>query len=212
MMDETEDRFDDQLQHAARDYNVPPPTPRAEIWQRIEAERRPMAVTPIRRASPWRLPLAVAALLAIGVAIGRITSSSGGSGTPASLPAAAPGGRAAALRTLRGNVATMMVTSDHLSHVESFLTDFNTQAPAEDFSTQAIDLLTTTRLLLDSKRLTDAGTRRLLEDLELVLVQIATFDPKDRREELGFIADGLARNHLRTRLRNTIPAGPAIRL
>jgi hypothetical protein len=72
--------------------------------------------------------------------------------------------------------------------------------------------VSTTRLLLDSKRVSDPRTRRLLEDLELVLVQIATMNPKDRAEDLNSIADGLAQNSLRTRLRNAIPAGPAIRL
>ena len=34
-----DDRFDDQLQDAARDYNVPPETPRDEMWERIVAAR-----------------------------------------------------------------------------------------------------------------------------------------------------------------------------
>lgn len=210
MMDERDDRLEDLLTDAARDYHAPPPTPKAEMWQRIEAARRPTAVTPIRRSPVWRIPLAVAALLTLGVAIGRITSP----GTVATAPAGArsPGGSAATPRAERGTVAAQLVTAAHLSQAEMFLTEFNTQAAAEDFSAQAKNLLTTTRLLLDSKRLKDAGTRKLLEDLELVLVQIATIDPKDRHEELGFIADGLAQSHLRARLRSATPAGPAIRL
>jgi hypothetical protein len=96
--------------------------------------------------------------------------------------------------------------------VESFLTEFDTQRNGTDFTVEARDLLGTTRLLLDSKRVKDAATRQLLEDLELVLVQIATLDPKDETEDLRFISEGLSQSHLRTRLRNAIPAGPAIRM
>ncbi len=212
MMDEPEDRQNAWLRDAARDYNAPPPTPKAELWQRIEAARRSSTVTPIRRGPRWRFPLAIAALLTIGVAIGRFTSPGGWFRTPDATSAASPRATTAMPGNQRGNVAARMLTTDHLSQAESFLTEFNSQTPAEDFSAKALELLTTTRLLLDSKRLRDAGTRQLLEDLELVLVQIATIDPKDRREELGFITDGLAQNHLRTRLRNAVPTGPATRL
>jgi hypothetical protein len=41
-----------------------------------------------------------------------------------------------------------------------------------DVGTRARDLLTTTRLLLDQPQLRDGTTRRLLQDLELVLVQL----------------------------------------
>lgn len=212
MMDEPEDRQNAWLRDAARDYNAPPPTPKAELWQRIEAARRSRTVTPIMRGPRWRIPLAIAALLTIGVAIGRFTSPGGWFRTPDATSAASPRATAAMPGNQRGNVAARVLTTDHLSQAESFLTEFNSQTPADDFSAKALELLTTTRLLLDSRRLKDAGTRQLLEDLELVLVQIATIDPKDRREELGFIADGLAQNHLRTRLRNAVPTGPATRL
>lgn len=210
MMDDREDRADQWLREAAKDYNPPPPVPRAEMWQRIEAARRGAAVTPIRRAAPWRMPLAVAALLLLGVAIGRVTSPRPTTST--NTPAGAPAASAAVPNTERGTVANRLVTDDLLSQAETFLTEFNTQAAAEDFSVKAKDLLITTRLLLDSKRRADAPTRKLLEDLELVLAQIATLDPEDQRQERGFIADGLAQNQLRSRLRNAIPSGPAIRL
>jgi hypothetical protein len=109
-------------------------------------------------------------------------------------------------------VATQVVTTQDLGQVETFLTEFVTRRAARDLPAEARDLLSTTRLLLDSKRLTDPGTRQLLEDLELVLNQIATLNPQDFSDELGFIADGLAQSHLRTRLRNAIPAAPAIRM
>jgi hypothetical protein len=207
MMDQPEDRLDHLLRDAARDYNAPPPTPKAELWERIQAGRRQAKVTPLRRSVPWSIPLAAAALIALGIAVGRMTvspvqSTSSTAPTMAQAPEARDPGR----------VAARMATADHLSQAETFLTEFGTRLNSADFTSEAQDLLMTTRLLLDSKRVVDPGTRTLLEDLELALAQIATLDPKGHGEDLNFIADGLAQSHLRTRLRNAIPSGPAIRL
>ena len=237
MMDEREDRLDEWVRDAARDYNAPPPAPRAEMWEAIQAGRRAARVVP-RPLHPVRTPLrygiGIAALLALGIAIGRITVPSR-SETPASSPTSTaqttaqpvpdqpvqtvtpnPGSRSPAPSggdpRERSEVAAVFATGDHLTQVETFLTEFGTRAPATDFAGQAQDLLTNTRLLLDSKRVADVRTRKLLEDLELVLAQIATLNPRQRRQDLDLIADGLAQSHLRTRLRNAIPAGSAIRL
>jgi hypothetical protein len=222
-MDDREDRFDEFLRDAAREYNAPPETPRAEIWERIQADRRtggqahrasadvlPFRPTVRPTARPlFRVALGIAALLALGVAIGRYTA-------PSSPKTAAPGPSgtiaAAPEKGDRREVAAELATTQHLSRVETFLTDFGSRPASPEFSAEARDLLGTTRLLLDSKRVPDPRTRKLLEDLELILTQITALDPKDRREDLGFIADGLAQSHLRTRLRNAIPAGPTIRM
>jgi hypothetical protein len=220
MMDEREDRFDELLRDAARDYNAPPATPKAEMWERIQAVRgsgaqadgvlpfRPTVRPTVRPAV--RLAMAVAAILVLGVAIGRFTAPDSASYPTA--PAVGPIADAAPVTRERPNVATQVATSNHLSQVETFLTEFGTSAATPDFTDQAKDLLGTTRMLLDSKRVVDTRTRTLLEDLELILAQIATLNSQDRRGDLDFIADGLAQNQLRTRLRNAIPAGPAIRL
>lgn len=224
MMDEREDKLDALLRDAAQDYNAPPVTPKAELWERISAARQsasaPERQKEIRIAARRRtgsLPywIGIAALLAIGVAIGRLTvphnPAAPTAATPGSVTATNPPGTTPTQQE-KGEVATQLATVQHLGQVESFLTEFNTRNAAQDFAGQARDLLTTTRLLLDSKRLTDAATKKLLQDLELVLVQIATLDPKDRREDLGFIADGLAQNNLRARIRSAIPVGPATRM
>lgn len=216
MMDEREDRFDEMLRDAARDYNAPPATPKAEMWERIQASRRAngpadrgTGVTPFRR-STVRVLLALAAILVLGVAIGRLTAPGITSLTTTPNPTVAT--QTPPATADRGSVAAQLVTSNHLSQVETFLTEFGTAPASPDFTDQARNLLGTTRLLLDSKRVVDLRTRTLLEDLELVLTQIATLNPKDHREDLDFIAEGLAQNQLRSRLRNAIPAGSASRL
>jgi hypothetical protein len=220
MMDEREDRFDEILRDAARDYNAPPPTPKAELWERIAAERavrrsggqadgvvplRPIGRPTVRPSV--RLVMAIAAILVLGVAIGRFTAP-GITSSPPATTAATPGVE----KKEQSTIATQLATADHLSQVETFLTEFGTEKASPEFTEHARSLLATTRLLLDSKRVSDPRTRTLLEDLELVLVQISTLNPKDRAEDLNSIADGLAQNQLRTRLRNAIPAGAAIRL
>jgi hypothetical protein len=228
MMNDEEDRFDEFLREAARDYNAPPDTPRAELWERISAERtRRRAGTGLarhgddmvsldhrrKRGRPWlRFAVGIAALLAVGVGIGRYTARSTGVGSAGPVPTPAPSIAAGPAKRDPGEIATEFATTQHLNQAETFLTEFGTRESAPEFSAEARDLLGTTRLLLDSKRVTDPRTRKLLEDLELVLVQIATLNPRDRREELDFIAEGLSQNHLRTRLRNAIPTGPAIRM
>lgn len=221
MMDDREDRLDNLIRDAARDYNAPPATPRAEMWQAIRAGReaartevRPLVVRPGR--SPLRLVFGIAALLALGISIGRLTvpARSGTAVAPVQpTVAAAPEASATAPEQReRGEAAARYATDDHLTQVETFLTEFGTRPAATDFSAQAQDLLTDTRLLLDSKRVVDPRTRKLLEDLELVLAQIATLDPREKNLDRELIADDLAQSHLRTRLRNAIPAGSAIRL
>ena len=234
MMDEREDRLDEWVRDVARDYNAPPPTPRAEMWEAIQAGRRAARVAPRPIRTPFRYGIGIAALLALGIAIGRITVPSRREAPAESAPTTAqsPAPAVADQPTLtavpdpgarspvrsgpavpeRGEVAALFATGDHLTQVETFLTEFGTRAPATDFAGHAQDLLTNTRLLLDSKRVADVRTRKLLEDLELVLAQIATLNPRQRRQDLDLIADGLAQSHLRTRLRNAIPAGSAIRL
>ncbi len=230
MMNDPDDRFDEFLRDAARAYNAPPETPRAELWDRITAERalrragRGLAsdgddILPLdgRRMSgrPWlRFAVGIAALLGLGIGIDRYTALGTGVAPagPTVPPTEAPSIAARPAKRDAGEVATEFATTQHLSQVETFLTEFGSRETAPEFSAEARDLLGTTRLLLDSKRVADPRTRKLLEDLELVLVQIATLNPRDRREELDFIADGLSQSHLRTRLRNAIPTGPAIRM
>ncbi len=64
---------------------------------------------------------------------------------------------------------------EHLMHTVSLLTsvrDDDARGSAGDLPDQARNLLRTTRLLLDEPQLRDQRTQRLLQDLELVLVQI----------------------------------------
>jgi hypothetical protein len=66
--------------------------------------------------------------------------------------------------------------AEHLTKTVALLTSVRDEDPARGPGNQMIgvarELLSTTRLLLDEPQLRDERTRRLLQDLELVLVQI----------------------------------------
>ncbi len=200
----TDDRFDERLRQAAQDYHRPPATPREELWHRIAATRaaRKRRVIVVRTTLRWGV--GIAALLALGVAIGRWSAP--GSESPSS-PAVAAGTDQAS------TLAYRVAAAQYLTRTEALLTGFRAEArspsvPAAQFSRQARDLLATTRLMLDSPAARDARLKGLLEDLELVLAQIAQLPASGDREDVQSINQGLDQRSVLLRLRTANPAGP----
>jgi len=210
-----EHELDDRVRALARQYHQPPETPRDAMWARIAARRggaeslRPPAETaevrvlPLRRRAMRMMAwvTGVAATLAVGIGIGRLSGAGGGEST--GFPSLA-GGAAAT----EPSMALQVATSQHLSRAEAFLTGFRSQSPDSGFTGQARDLLTSTRLLLDTRVVRDARTQALLQDLELILVQIVQLRPGDRPAERELITDGLEQRQVLPRLRTEVPAGP----
>jgi hypothetical protein len=205
MMDEHEDpKFNKWLKDQAQSYHAPVPTPREEMWARIEAERARRSARRVIELRPWlRWTLAAAALLVLGVGIGRWTARQG-------------------TGLVRGTVATndtadrdllyQVAATQYLSRTEAFLTGFRADLRAgradARFTGQARDLLTTTRLLLDSPAAADPRSRGLLEDLELVLVQISQLAAGRDTHDADLITQGMDQRNLLPKLRSAIPAGP----
>jgi hypothetical protein len=78
----------------------------------------------------------------------------------------------------------------------------------KQLSAWARDILSNTRLLLDSPAAADPERRRLLQDLELVLVQMVQRSPSaGAGEERSHIDRSLERTHVLPRLRSALPAG-----
>lgn len=267
------DEFDERLRRAASEYNRPSETPRERMWAEIRAQRTQRGAlrpdTPAYRRPLWYMPAAAAALLVIGIAIGRmyehvttapahprvIAAHADSGRTPAgvhsidstpkaesvhpaitSAPrrdvAVAPPGNPAPRRepmtvdTASGsrpyvpNSATMayrLAVVEHLAGTEAMLTSFRAAAKRGEVDAQitnwARNLLTTTRLLQGSTAQEDPTMKRLLDDLELVLVQIAQYTSASphRAEELEFIEHSIERRGVIGKLHTTIPArlGPA---
>jgi hypothetical protein len=100
----------------------------------------------------------------------------------------------------------------HLSDAEALLTSFRTRSAADQqmdsqLASWARELLSNTRLLLDSPAANDPQRRPLLEDLELILVQIVQLSPGSTAQDRELIEKALQQDHVLTRLRTAIPAG-----
>jgi hypothetical protein len=196
-----DDRFEDRLQEEARDYNAPPATPREEMWARIVAARETEKTggTPYRRFLPWSA--GIAALLALGFGLGRLTQR----------PASSPTAVATEASPRVSEAAYRVVTTEHLSQSEAFLTLFRASVRGggneQLASATARQLLATNRLLLDSPASSNARTKLLLQDLELVLAEIAQLAPQPRSRDLLLISEGLEQGDMLSRLRTAVPSG-----
>ncbi len=202
MMDQHEDpKFERWLQDAAKSYHAPRTTPREEMWARIAAERQRKHVIELR---PWmRWAVAAAAVLAIGIGIGRWTANR------------APVTNGAVVASATDSTTELVyevAATQYLSRTEAFLTSFRSDARrganAARFAAQARDLLTTTQLMLDSPAGDNPRFRPLLEDLELVLVQISQLGARGEANETDLIRQGMNQSNVLPKLRSAIPAGP----
>jgi hypothetical protein len=212
----------DELGRLLRDeYNSPPETPREEMWAAIESALEPRSPGVVsleeERRRRWVLPrrpfawaAAAAVVLAAGVGIGRWTA-----------PAVAPVAEAPAAGPAATDASVLRVAAlEHLGRTESLL-----RMVRSDGASGRVDpavggwargLLTQTRLLLDVPQDQDPALRELLEDLELVLVQIAALsgtdgqDAERSREELKLALDGLERREVLSRIQAVVPPGAGL--
>ena len=202
MMD---DRLDEQLRDLAGDYNRPPDTPRDQMWTAIQRERS-------ARRAPKRIGwkpvvwagLAAAAVLTLGIFIGRM----GTSGTQiAEFPGTEP-----RIDTTGPDRAFKIAAVQYLGETEEFLTVFRADVRQgqvdENAPRRARQLLSSNRLLMDSPAAQDPEIGGLLQDLELVLAEIARVSGTEpSQEEAGFIDEGIEEGGLLERLRTAVPAG-----
>lgn len=216
MTDQHEDpKFEAWLKDAARTtYHAPRTTPREEMWTRIAAERQRRAGRVIE-LRPWmRWVTAAAALLILGIGIGRWTAirSNGTQVAVNDSGAGAPGTRVNHEIDSLATQAYQVATTQYLSRTEAFLTSFradaNRSANTARLARQARDLLTTTQLMLDSPASRDPRLHSLLQDLELVLMQISVLNPLEDSHDRDLINQGMNQSNVLPKLRSAIPAGP----
>ena len=207
-----DERFDDWIRGLARDQNAPPPTPREEIWAAIRAERHRERFSGARRYPVWLAAVAgIAAVLLVGVELGRLSVRPGASAPVAATAPSAPTVPVAG----SGPTAYRVVATEHLGQAELLLTSFRTEARSGEIDATvgvwARDLLTTTRLLLDSPAGADPALRRLLEDLELVLAQLAQLplapSTDEARMELELASDAIEEAGVLPKIRTALQAG-----
>ena len=203
----TDEKFAEFIKKTAQDYNRPPKTPRTEMWTRIEAVRakRRGERELERQARPWlRWGLAAAAVLAVGIGIGRVTAPQDGGAT--SMVAAAT----ADVAEPDGLVFRLAAT-EYLERTDAFLSLFRSEARLGTADLEVADwareLLTTARLMMDSPAAEDAMLRELFEDLELILVQIAQYTSSESIAELDLIEQGLEERGVLLRLQAALAMG-----
>ena len=90
-----------------------------------------------------------------------------------------------------------------IQHVRAGRTDYQIASPARE-------LLTTTRLLQGSQAIRDQRLRELLDELELVLVQIAQLRPDLDGEDAELVTQAIEQRSVLLRLRAAADAAPEI--
>lgn len=134
---------------------------------------------------------------------GREPAGSGETGPGGARPATTPS------RPSSRDVAMRYATAQHMGRAETLLTVFQAGLEEDDDSAAlaswAKRLLGETRLLLDSSDPRSARQRALLEELELVLAQIAGLSPQAPEFERDMISHGIERQGTIARLRAASP-------
>ena len=224
----TDPHFDAWIEKVAPSLNTPPATPRLEMWDAVataQAKDVP-GVLRFRRAG-WIVPAAIAAALLIGIGVDRFVVQPERVAntkvfTPSDVDGSAPSVRPIRPRSDSASPTDpsrlyRLAAIQTLSQAEALLTAYRasdiarTNAPAaRQLSMWGRDVLSSTRLLLDSPAGDDPQLRSLLNDLELVLVQIirlsgAPLDASDR----ALIDKALRDRDLLPRIRTAGPAGLA---
>jgi hypothetical protein len=211
----TDDRFDELMRDAAHTYNRPPEPPLDQMWAAVErtawnAEPRRQASRDSRfslRSPAW----AIAATLVLGIGIGRASLVFHGA-APVQ-PTAQTSNAEPAIASVRADSSTPQPyeaeTSRYLGQTAALLIALPSEVRAgradEQFVARAGELLTRTRLLLDSPAASDPSMRSLLDDLELVLAQVVRLQNNTAsRTELDLINRALEQRDVIPRLRNAV--------
>jgi hypothetical protein len=173
-------------------------------WAEQAAQRRRR-----RTAAVWGgAGAALAATLIAGILIGRTSTLPGAIETPV-------------VATPRGGLPTpyRVAVGEHFKQAETVLAlfamepDLYSDADTDaDLSQAARSLAVTTRLLIDSRAGEDEEMRRMLLDVELLLVQIARLVGEQDAAERQVVREGLEDSAVLSRLRQLIPHDNAARI
>jgi uncharacterized membrane-anchored protein YhcB (DUF1043 family) len=205
MMDEN--RFDEVIRELPQSFNTPSEPPLDEMWKVIEdahfnAPASTRGPSGMNSRAPW---LAAAAALVIGIGIGHyvpLGKKTEPSGNAFTQPLAAGADTSAIADAYRDQ------TSNYLGQAAALLISLPPQNASGKtdaaFAGKAADLLVTTRLLMDSPAAQDPKLRALLEDLELVLVQIARLRGERNKGDLDLIHQAVEQGDVLSRLNSAV--------
>lgn len=205
----TEDRLDQIINTAADHYNVPPVNaPLDEMWTAIEIEAfspRVQAMAPRRTSlvnSPW---LRMAAVLVLGIAIGRFTTRA---------PAAVPMKAVAQSATPTGDAeASYQLSAErYLGQTVTLVAGLPKQLRSgridSVYVARASESLAQLRMLMDSPAASNPRLRALFEDLELVLVQVVQMPMNGSASEAKLIRQAMQERDVMPRLVDAVAETP----
>ena len=207
-----ENRFDEVIRDLPLDFNKPPEPPLDEMWGVIEdahfnSPARTQRPREMASRAPW---LAAAAALVIGVGIGHYIPF--GQPTQQSVASQAVVSEGESLPPGADTSAVGDAYRDQTTHYLGQAAALLISLPAKDASTKAdatfaakaADLLVTTRLLMDSPAAQDPKLRSLLEDLELLLVQVARLRSERNKGDLDLIHQAVEQGDVLSRLNTAV--------
>jgi hypothetical protein len=208
----SEDRLDNIINTAADHYNVPPVNPPFDqMWTAIESEAFGPQLVPgasegsVRRLSlvnnPW---LRMAAVLVLGVAIGRYTMQA-----PASQPAVA---KTTVAEAPDLEASYQLSAERYLGQTVTLVAGLPKQLQSgridSAYVAQASESLTQLRLLMDSPAASNPRLRALFEDLELVLVQVVLMPRDGSANEAKLIRQAMQERDVMPRLVDAVAETP----
>jgi hypothetical protein len=202
-----DEKFTEYLHELLEEMPAVPEPPREAMWTRIDEARRDRRghAARFRRPKSWLAwGAGLAAVLALGIALGRVTSDDAG-------PAPVATARADIELDDAAMLPYRLAARQHLTRTEALLTGYVRDVQSgrtQEVARWAQDLLINTRLLRDSPAAQDPETARLLEDLELHLAQIANLSGSPTTE-LEMIQESIDRDNMLLRLRAVTASGPA---
>lgn len=205
-----EERFDELMRDAAQTFHKPPRPDLDGIWDGVErqvwgAERSGSALQSTTRRVPRWVP--IAATLVIGMGLGRasimLNRQAPATSNIAVMTPAAP--------TVSTDTTMSrpyeLETSQYLDQTAALLVALPLEAKSgradPRFTSRASELLTRTRLLMDSPAADDPAMHDLLNDLELVLMQVVRLQ-HGSRTDLELINRALEQRDVIPRLRTAV--------
>lgn len=207
----SEDRLDKIIDSAADHYNVPPVNPPFEqMWTAIESEAfgpQVQGIAPARRTSlvnsPW---LRMAAVLVLGVAIGRFTNVA-----PAT-PEVSDESTARPMAGMDVEASYQLSTERYLGQAVTLVAGLPRQLQSgridSAYVARASESLSTLRLLMDSPAASNPRLRALFEDLELVLVQVVQMPASGDATDAKLIRQAMQERDVMPRLVDAVAETP----
>lgn len=200
-----DERFNELMRDAERTYRNPPTPDFDAMWKSIEREHYGTPAVPAQSRFFSNRWVGIAATLLIGIALGRGSTMLNRAAPPSGVTPPVTVASTASVRDTIMERPYELETSRYLGQTAALLvalpSEVKSGGTSAQFASRAGDLLTRTRLLMDSPAANDPAMRGLLDDLELVLMQVVRLQTSGNRTDLDLINRALEQRDVIPRLR-----------